>query len=110
MLQGDLSKKLTKGIESMDIKVRDCNYRGDRGNGKHQYGCIWGVPIAIYKVTCKMTNTIYIGNSQQHFNMWMRGPFQDIRKVTEKGVHSDPYARHFTRIWPREATAPTTGM
>jgi hypothetical protein len=38
---GNLSKKLTKGIESMDFKMRECNCRGDRGEGKCQYGDIY---------------------------------------------------------------------
>jgi hypothetical protein len=37
------------------------------------------VPIVIYKVTCKMTNKIYMG---------MRGHFQDVKKLMEKGVHA----------------------
>jgi hypothetical protein len=30
MLQGDLLKKLTKGVKLMDFKVRECNCRGGR--------------------------------------------------------------------------------
>jgi hypothetical protein len=46
--------------------------------------------------------------------MWMRGwplvHFQDIKKLMEKGIHSDSYVRNFTRIWPRGAAAPLPGM
>jgi hypothetical protein len=40
MLQGDLSKKLTEGIELMDFKVRECNCRRDKGVDKCQKGSI----------------------------------------------------------------------
>ncbi len=40
----------------------------------------------------------------------MKGHFQDVKKLMEKGVHSDSYARHFAGIWPRGASPPTPGM
>jgi hypothetical protein len=42
----------------------------------------------------------------------MRGHFQDIKKLMEKGVHLNSYyARHFAGIWPRGgATTPSPGM
>jgi hypothetical protein len=40
----------------------------------------------------------------------MKGHFQDIKKLMEKGAHMDSYARHFTGIWPRGAAAPSPGM
>jgi hypothetical protein len=110
LLQGDLSKKLTEGVESLDFKVRDCNCRGGRGPGKCQYGGVCRMPIVIYKITCTLTNKIYIGNTQQHFKMRMKGHFQDVKKLMEKGVHSDSYARHFAGIWPKGAAAPSPGM
>jgi hypothetical protein len=57
-----------------------------------------------------MTNKIYIGNTQQHFKMRMKGHFQDIKKLMEKGVRSDSYTQHFAGIWPRGAAVPTPGM
>jgi hypothetical protein len=62
---GDLSQKLTDGVKLMDFKVQDCNCRDPRGTGKCQYGGICRVSIIIYKITCKMTNKIYIGNMEQ---------------------------------------------
>jgi hypothetical protein len=62
------------------------------------------MPIIIYRVTCKMTKKIYIGNMQQHFKMRMRGHFQNVKKLIEKGVPSDSYTRQFMGIWPRGAT------
>jgi hypothetical protein len=110
MLQGDLSKKLTKGVKSMDFKVRDCNCRGGRGPGKCQCRDFCRMPIIIYRITCKMMNNIYIGNTQQHFKIQTKGHFQDVKKLRKKRVHSDSYARYFTGIWPRGAAAPTSGI
>jgi hypothetical protein len=93
MLQGDLLKKLTEGIKSCDFKVRDCKCRGDRGTGKCQYRGFCTMPIIIYMITCKMMNKIYIGNMSQHFKMQMRDHFQDMKKLMEKGVHSDSYVQ-----------------
>jgi hypothetical protein len=57
-----------------------------------------------------MTNKIYIGNTQQNLKKRMAGQLQDIKKLMEKGVHSDSYARHFTGIWPRGAASLSPGM
>ncbi len=40
----------------------------------------------------------------------MRGHFRDVKRLMEKGVHSDSYARHFAGIWPRGAEIPSPGM
>jgi hypothetical protein len=67
MFAGDLSKKLTNGVELMDFKVRDCNCKDLRGTGKCQYIGVCRVLVIICKINCKMTNKIYIGNAQQNF-------------------------------------------
>jgi hypothetical protein len=68
------------------------------------------VLIVIYKITCKMMNKIYIGNTQQNFQKRMTGHFQDIKKLMKKGVHSNSHARHFADIWPRGSASPLPGM
>ena len=57
----------------------------------------------------KLTNKIYVGNTQQNFKKQIAGYFQDVRKLMEKRVHSNSYARHFAGIWPRGAAAPSAG-
>ena len=84
MLAGDLSKELSEGVRSLDFEVRDCNCRGGRVPGKCQYGDCCRMPIVIYRITCKMTNKIYIGNTQQHLKMRMRGHFQGVKRLMEK--------------------------
>jgi hypothetical protein len=110
ILAADLVSKLTEGAESMDFMVRKCNCIDPRGNGQCQYGDMCRVPVVIYKITCKMTNKIYIGNTQQNFKKRMTGHFQDVKKLMEKGVHPDSYARHLTGIWPTGAASPSPGM
>jgi hypothetical protein len=61
MLQEYLSKKPAKGIKLIDFKVRDCNCRGGRGPGKCQCRGFCRMPVVIYRITCRMTNKIYIG-------------------------------------------------
>jgi hypothetical protein len=97
MFAGDLSKKFTKGVESMDFKVRDCNYKDPLGTRKYQYGGVCRVPIIIYKITCKMTNKICIGNTQQKFKKRMAGHFQEVNKLMEKGVHCKTFRRHLAK-------------
>jgi hypothetical protein len=110
MLAGDLASKLTEGAELMDFMIRKCNCIDPREIGQCQYGDMCRVTIVVYKITCKMTNKIYIGNTQQNFKKRMAGHFQEVKKLMEKGVHSNSYTRHFANIWPRGATPPTSGM
>jgi hypothetical protein len=63
MLQGDLSKKLTKGIKLMDFKVRR------QMSGQVSVYAGFQSSSTSYKITCKMTNKIYIRNRQQHSKM-----------------------------------------
>jgi hypothetical protein len=67
-------------------------------------------PIVVYKVKCKTTGKIYIGNTQQYFKSRMRGHFQDVNQIVEKNVYSDSYAKHFGGQVPKGASAPTPGM
>ena len=109
ILQGDLLKKLSEGVKSLDFKVRTCNCRGRRGPGC-EYGGFCRMPIVIYKITCKLTNKFYIGNTQQFFKMRMRGHFQDVKTLMETGKKKDSYAGHFAGIWPPGADTPSPGV
>jgi hypothetical protein len=40
----------------------------------------------------------------------MKGHFQDVKTLVNKGVHSDSYARHFTNLFLPGAKGPTPGM
>ena len=53
-----------------------------------------------------MTNKVDIGNTPQNFKKRMAGHFQYVKRLMEKGVSSDSYAKHFAGLWPRGAPAP----
>jgi hypothetical protein len=99
-----MASKLTKRVELIDSMVlRKCNCIVPRGNGQYQqYGYMCRVLIVIYNITCKMMTKIYIRNTQQNFKKRMTCHFQDVKKLTEKGVHSDSYTRHFSLVFGQE--------
>jgi hypothetical protein len=70
------------------------------------------VAVFVYKVKCKTSGKIYIGNTQQFFKARMRGHFQDVKQHhhVEKNIFSDSYAKHFGNMVPQGAQAPTPGM
>ena len=108
VFQGDLAAKLVEGVESLDFLERECNCRS-RKTSQCDYGGVCRVPIVIYKITCKSTGKIYIGNTQQNFKKRMMGHFQDVRQLIKKDIPSDSYAKHFASLWPPD-TVPTPGM
>mgnify|MGYP001787478984 FL=1 len=95
IFQGDLSRKLTEGIGSIDFEILPCNCRTGERNGACNYNNICRKSIVVYKVECNNTGKIYIGNTQQHFKNRMKAHFCDVQQLINKGVKSDSYARHF---------------
>ena len=97
MLQGDLSRKLLDGVESLDFIDRECNCRTgatpEHGLCPYRGNC--RKSVIVYKVTCKCCNMIYIGNTQQQYKNRMSGHFNDVQKLLAKGIRSDSYAKHF---------------
>jgi hypothetical protein len=49
----------------------------------------------VYKIECKNSSKIYIGNTQQYFKKRMQQHFNDVKKLHQLGLKSDSYARHF---------------
>ena len=100
IFQGDLSKKLTDGLLSLDLMDRPCNCNKNsrcpttglcayKGNCRRKY--------IVYEVTCKLCNNCYVGNTQQTFKDRMNGHFNDVQKLVCKKVQSDSFARHFAK-------------
>ena len=53
----------------------------------------------VYKVECKNTGKVYVGNTHRHFKIRMQEHFGDTKNLHEgQGKRSDTYARHFARI------------
>jgi hypothetical protein len=71
LFQGDLTRKLTSKVESLDFMQRECNCRlgKDKGCG---YNNICRNTIVVYKVQCVNSGKVYIGNTQQTFKKRMQ--------------------------------------
>jgi hypothetical protein len=108
IFQSQLSAKMIENAESLDFNTRECNCRSPSGNC--QYGKVCRVPIVVYKVKCKTSGKIYIGNTQHYFKNRMRGHFQDVKQLVENNVYSDSYAQKFGGQVPKGVSAPTPGM
>ena len=73
IFSADLGRKVMKGIESRDCKDKDCNCRAshhirtdeDFGVAQCIYGGECNQHCTVYKVTCRLSQKIYIGQSQQ---------------------------------------------
>jgi hypothetical protein len=95
MFQGDLSRKLTADVISMDFETLRCNCRLGL-NGKCGYNDNCRKSIVVYKIECKNTSKVYIGNTQQHFKKRMQQHFNDVKKLHQQGIKSDSYAKYFS--------------
>ena len=97
MLQGDLTRKLLEGVESLDFVDRECNCRPSitKGHKLCPYQGHCRKSVIVYKVTCKCCNMYYIGNTQQQYKNRMGGHFNDVQKLLSKDIKSDSYAKHF---------------
>jgi hypothetical protein len=94
IFQGDLSKKLTLNVVSQDFETLKCNCR----LGPSMvcgYNNMCRKSIVVYKVECKTSSKVYIGNTQQHFKWRMQQHFNDVKKLHQHGLKSDSYAKHF---------------
>jgi hypothetical protein len=94
MFQGDLSRKLTLDVTSKDFETLSCNCRLGPEK-KCGYDNMCRNSIVVYKVECKNTSKVYIGNTQQHFKKRMQQHFNDVKKLHQHDLKSDSYARHF---------------
>ena len=96
IFQSDLTKKIMDGVESLDFKDRECNCSTlSKVNGECAYNGNCRKSIIVYKATCKLCDMAYIGNTQQTYKKRMQGHFQDVKKLFNKDIHSDSFARHF---------------
>ena len=94
-IQGDLTTKLLKGIESKDFKVWDCNCKNPK---KCIYGGRCRNSIVVYQATCLTTGKKYIGNTQQHVKTRMQQHVQDVKKLVTAKTQSDSFAEHFAQL------------
>jgi hypothetical protein len=64
LLQRDLQQKLMDGIPSLDFQNLPCNCIGDGPEPSCKFNNLCRHPLVVYKVECKSTGNIYIGNTQ----------------------------------------------
>jgi hypothetical protein len=98
--QGDLSKKLTEGLVSLDFASLPCNCNISSKSpttGKCAYEGNCRKKCVVYKATCFLCEAFYIGNTQQALKKRMDGHYVDVQKLVTKGIHSDSFARHFAK-------------
>ena len=86
LLNGDLAKKIGRGIFSKDLMDRKCNcsipYKVNGKcvyKGKRQSRCI------IYEVKYSICDAIYIGNTQKNFKKIMDGHFFNLQRLLKNG-------------------------
>ena len=93
ILQGDLSGKITRGVESLDLKNRKCNCTGNKGQCNYDEIC--RNRIVVYRAKCLITSKYYVGNTQQFIKNRFSGHFDDVQRLHTKNIKSDSYAKHF---------------
>lgn len=103
LLQGDMSGKINKGIVSLDFQTLECNCLKRKTRGC-DYNGVCRSPLVVYKVVCKNTGKIYIGNTQRFFKKRMQDHFGDTKRLHLKGEKSDTYAKHFAKQFPPTET------
>jgi hypothetical protein len=101
-----LNNKLLKGIPSLDFQTLvPCNCRNDVGSTQRcKYNEVCRHRLVVYKVECKMTGKVYIGNTQQHLKSRMMQHARDVRLKKHENRNSDSFATHFAeqlRNFPR---------
>jgi hypothetical protein len=103
ILQGDLTAKLLKGIESRDFMPEPCNCKKEslcRYLGKCRES------IVVYQATCLSTGKAYIGNTQQHVKTRMQQHTADTKKLFTSEKKSDSFAEHFAAQIPKDTKTP----
>jgi GIY-YIG catalytic domain len=97
--QQDLYAKLMANVTSLDFQTLPCNCKDQ----ECKYGNVCRDSLVVYKVECKNTGKIYIGNTQQHLKKRMGQHARDVRRKKELNINSDTFASHFAdqmRLFP----------
>jgi GIY-YIG catalytic domain len=93
--QRDLHTKLISGIQSIDFENLPCNCRKKNNQDTCKYNNMCRHSLIVYKVECKNTGKIYIGNTQQHFKTRMAQHARDVKMKKLQNKNSDSFASHF---------------
>ena len=108
LLHGDLSKKINTGIKSKDFENKPCNCStNSTSEGTCMYNGMCRQYCIMYKVTCKLCNAVYIGNTQQSFKEQINGHFSDVQNLIMNGTVSDSFAKHFAKHFDSKPSCKT---
>jgi len=102
IFQGDLSRKLSKGIKSRDFMDEKCNCNA---KSKVDGLCMWRGrcrnKVVVYQVTCKVCKSCdgigktYIGNTQGNAKGRLMTHLSETKRLANGGKKSDSFAAHF---------------
>ena len=96
IFQGNLNQKLMEGILSHNFMDLPCNCNKTmKLHGQCVYNGDCRKMCVIYKVTCRICDNFYIGNTQQKMKNWQGQHLDDVKKLVMKEICSDSFAAHF---------------
>jgi len=102
MFQGDLGRKLMKGIMSRDFMDLPCNCNAaSKIDGKCIYKGDCRKMCVVYQAKCKICDEVYIGNTQQKMKERQGQHLHDVRELSFKEKKSDSFAAHFASHFPK---------
>ena len=96
IFQGDLEKKMMKGIESQNFRNEKCNCNArSKINGQCAFDGNCRQRCVVYKATCRICKKFYIGNTQQFHKARMRQHANEVGRCVHLNEGSDTHAKHF---------------
>ena len=103
--QGNLNGKIMRGVKSRDFEDLKCNCsEATKINGECIYKGKCRCSMVVYQATCRQSNKIYIGNTQQKLKKRIDQHLDDVCHLTNKGAASDSFAKHFAAKCDLEKT------
>ena len=97
---GDTTKKLNRGIVSLDFENKPCNCKtSSKINGECAYGGLCRNSCIVYSVSSTASGMEYIGCTQNNFKTRMNGHYNDVRQSVCKGKLSDSFAKYFSKYF-----------
>jgi len=96
LFQGDLTKKIMDGVESIDFKSTECNCASkSKVNGECIYGDMCNEKVVVYKATCKCCGMYYLGCTQNSPKNRFTQHLNQVKNLVEKGKRTTSFADHF---------------
>jgi hypothetical protein len=98
IFQGDLNRKLMDGITSRDFQDLPCNcYKSSKVDGKCIYNGDCRKSCVVYKVTCKLCDLPYIGQTQQKLKVRIGRHLGEVKQRVVEGKKATSFSAHFAQ-------------